>query len=124
MKEGFVRAILTTNFDRLTENALREAGVEPAVIRSEDDLSGAVPLIHSRCYVVKVHGDYLDTRIKNTDEELASYSPAMNNLLDRILDEHGLIVCGWSGGGIMHCVQLSHERLTGVSRRSGQRGDR
>ena len=52
VKEGFVRVILTTNFDRLMENGLREAGIEPTVIRSEDDLSGAVPLIHSRCYAV------------------------------------------------------------------------
>jgi hypothetical protein len=46
---------------------------------------------------VKLHGDYLDSRIKNTNEELGAYSAPMNSLLDRILDEHGLIACGWSG---------------------------
>ena len=94
---GHVRVIITTNFDRLTENALRENGVEPTVISSDDNLKGAVPLIHSRCYVVKIHGDYLDTRIRNTDAELGEYTPELNILLDRIIDEHGLIVCGWSG---------------------------
>jgi hypothetical protein len=94
---GHVRVIITTNFDRLIENALREAGVEPTVISSDDALKGAVPLIHSRCYVVKIHGDYLDTRIRNTDTELGDYTPVLNTLLDRIIDEHGLIVCGWSG---------------------------
>ncbi|WP_338835174.1 SIR2 family protein [Bradyrhizobium septentrionale] len=94
---GHVRVIITTNFDRLTENALRENGVEPTVISSDDSLKGAVPLIHSRCYVVKIHGDYLDTRIRNTDAELGEYTPELNTLLDRIIDEHGLIVCGWSG---------------------------
>ncbi len=93
---GFVRVIITTNFDRLLENALRDAGIEPMVIASDDDVKGAVPLIHSRCAVVKVHGDYLDTRIRNTEIELSSYSDEMNTLLDRIFDEHGLIVCGWS----------------------------
>lgn len=97
VREGFVRVILTTNFDRLMENALREVGVEPTVIRSDDDLLGAVPLTHSRCYLVKLHGDYLDNRIKNTNEELTIYSAPMDALLDRILDEHGLIACGWSG---------------------------
>jgi hypothetical protein len=97
VREGFVRVVLTTNFDRLMENALREAGVEPTVIRSDDDLRGAVPLTHSRCFLVKLHGDYLDSRIKNTGEELAAYSAPMNALLDRILDEHGLVACGWSG---------------------------
>jgi hypothetical protein len=94
---GHVRVIITTNFDRLIENALRENGVEPTVITSDDALKGAVPLIHSRCYVVKIHGDYLDTRIRNTDSELGAYTPELDTLLDRIIDEHGLIVCGWSG---------------------------
>lgn len=93
---GFVRVIITTNFDRLLENALREAGVEPTVIKSDDDLKGAIPLIHSRCFIIKVHGDYLDTRIRNTEAELSAYSTEMNALLDRIFDEHGLLVCGWS----------------------------
>jgi hypothetical protein len=97
VREGFIRVIVTTNFDRLLETALREAGIEPTVIRSDDDLSGAIPLIHSRSFVLKLHGDYLDTRIKNTDDELSSYSASMNGLLDRILDDHGLVVCEWSG---------------------------
>ncbi len=54
--EGFFKALITTNFDRLLETALREAGVEPTVIRSVDDLAGANPMMHSRCYVVKLHG--------------------------------------------------------------------
>ena len=97
VRDGFIRVIITTNFDRLIENALRETGIEPTVIKSVDDLKGAVPLTHSKCFVVKVHGDYLDTRIRNTDQELTSYSPEMDNLLDRIIDEHGLIISGWSG---------------------------
>lgn len=60
-------------------------------------MAGAVPLVHSRCYVIKLHGDYLDTRIRNTESELATYSPQLNQLLDRIFDEYGLIVSGWSG---------------------------
>jgi hypothetical protein len=97
VQAGYIKVILTTNFDRLIENALREVGVEPTVIGSDDALKGAVPLIHSRCYVVKLHGDYLDTRILNTEAELSVYSPSVNALLDRIIDEHGLIVSGWSG---------------------------
>lgn len=96
VQSGYVRVILTTNFDRLMESALRDVGVEPTVIASEDALRGAVPLIHSRRYVVKLHGDYLDTRILNTETELSKYTSAMNKLLDRIIDEHGLIVSGWS----------------------------
>jgi hypothetical protein len=75
--DGAVCVILTTNFDRLIENALHEAGIEPTVIASEDALAGATPLIHARCIVIKLHGDHLDRRIKNTDAELGGYAPTI-----------------------------------------------
>lgn len=93
---GFVKVIITTNFDRLMEIALADVGITPTVLSSPDLVHGAIPLIHTRCCVFKVHGDYLDTRIKNTPEELSSYPPEFDTLLDRIFDEFGLIVCGWS----------------------------
>ena len=97
VRAGYLRVIVTTNFDRLMENALREQGIEPTVIASADALAGAEPLTHSRCYVLKLHGDYKDARILNTDQELSAYPDAYNRLLDRIFDEYGLIICGWSG---------------------------
>lgn len=97
VRAGYVRVIVTTNFDRLMENALREQGVEPTVVASADALAGAEPLTHSRCYVLKLHGDYKDARILNTDQELSAYPDTYNQMLDRIFDEHGLIICGWSG---------------------------
>jgi hypothetical protein len=96
-KAGAVKVIVTTNFDRLIENALRDEGVEPTVIAREDAIAGAEPLGQARCTVIKVHGDYLDSRIKNTDGELASYGAAMNALLDQVFDHFGLTVVGWSG---------------------------
>lgn len=95
--QGFIKVIITTNFDRLMEKALAEEGVEPTVLSTPDQVQGALPLIHTQCCVFKVHGDYLDTRIKNTPSELEEYPPEFDQLLDRIFDEFGLIVCGWSG---------------------------
>lgn len=97
VRSGHIRVIVTTNFDRLMENALREEGVEPTVVSSVDTMKGAEPLTHSTCYVFKVHGDYKDTRILNTEEELDGYPKEFDGLLDRIFDEYGLIICGWSG---------------------------
>lgn len=94
--QGYVRVVVTTNFDRLIEQALEHAGVHPTVVSSPDDAVGMVPLVHAPCVVVKVHGDYLDTRIRNASEELASYDVAIDELLDRIFSEYGLVVCGWS----------------------------
>jgi hypothetical protein len=96
VRAGYIRVILTTNFDRLMENALRDEGVEPTVISSLDALRGAQPIAHSRCYLVKLHGDYKDSRILNTESELKSYPQKINALLDRVFDEYGLIVVGWS----------------------------
>ena len=94
---GIVRVVITTNFDRLIENAMREEGVEPTIIASADAIRGATPLVQTKCMVIKVHGDYLDARIKNTDAELESYPRAMNRLLDQVFDNFGLLVVGWSG---------------------------
>ncbi len=94
---GYLRVIITTNFDRLMEKALEEVGVAATVISTTDQLGGALPLAHSGATVIKLHGDYLDTRIKNTELELAAYDAELNRVLDRIFDEYGLIVSGWSG---------------------------
>lgn len=93
---GYIRVIVTTNFDRLLEQALEAAGIVPTVISSADATLGAMPLAHSRCTVIKVHGDYLDTRLKNTSDEIGLYDDATNRLLDQVFDQYGLIVCGWS----------------------------
>ena len=97
VRRGYIKVIVTTNFDRLTETALREIGVEPTVVASVDALSGAEAIAHSVCYILKLHGDYKDARILNTDAELSAYPTEFDLLLDRIFDEYGLIVCGWSG---------------------------
>jgi hypothetical protein len=94
---GHIRVIVTTNFDRLLERALEDAGVVPTIISTPDSIEGALPLPHTSCCVIKVHGDYLDSRIKNTPAELSKYDERVDRLLDRILDEFGLVVCGWSG---------------------------
>lgn len=93
---GYVRVILTTNFDRLTETALHAIGLQPTVISTTDQLAGALPLSHAGPTVIKLNGDYRDTRIKNTEGELDTYDAEWNKMLDRIFDEYGLIICGWS----------------------------
>ena len=93
---GHIRLFVTTNFDRLIEQALEAAGVTPRVLSTPDSILGSPPLSQAGCTVLKLHGDYLDTRIKNTPAELDSYDESVDALLDRIIEEHGFIVCGWS----------------------------
>ncbi|MEV8015260.1 SIR2 family protein [Streptomyces sp. NPDC086554] len=94
---GLVRVVLTTNFDRLIETALREAGIEPTVVAHPDDATGLAPLHTLNCLVVHLHGDYLNpTSMLNTPEELDRYSPQVDVLLDRVFADYGLAVAGWS----------------------------
>ena len=93
---GYIKVIITTNFDRLIESALAEEGIQPQVLSTVDQMRGRVPIIHEPCTVLKLHGDYLHTDIRNTAQELEKYSPEHDGLLDDIFDEFGLIVCGWS----------------------------
>ncbi|MCX4399485.1 SIR2 family protein (plasmid) [Streptomyces sp. NBC_00053] len=94
---GHVRIVLTTNFDRLMETALRQVGIEPTVVAHPDDVAGLAPLHTLSCLVVHVHGDYLNpTSMLNTPEELSSYDPAVDELLDRIFADYGLVISGWS----------------------------
>lgn len=95
-KSGYLRVILTTNFDRLLEMALNDEGITPQVICHEDDIDGAIPLVHSPFTIVKINGDYIDCRFRNTAEELDFYPTKLKNYLQRIFSEFGLITCGWS----------------------------
>lgn len=93
----YVRVVITTNFDPLLEQAMEALGINPTVVSSPDAAEGIPPLSHASRLVIKVNGDYRDARIKNSAAELEQYDSRMNVLLDRVFDEFGLVVCGWSG---------------------------
>ena len=97
-KEGYIRVILTTNFDRLLEKALEAEGVTPQVISHEGAIAQATPLMHSdRPTIVKINGDYRDCKFRNTTEELDEYPEEMKQYLQRVFEDYGLVTCGWSG---------------------------
>ncbi|WP_167372266.1 SIR2 family protein [Rhodococcus koreensis] len=96
VKRGTVRVILTTNFDRLTEQALEAEGIAPQVISRPEAVKGMAPLAHARATVIKLHGDYADLETRNTPEELEQYPAEWNNLLDQVFDQYGLLISGWS----------------------------
>ncbi len=97
IEQKFVKVIITTNFDRLLEKALSDLNINPRVVSSSDDIEGLPSLVHmERPLIIKVNGDYLDSRIKNTPEELENYTSEMNQLLTEIFSEYGLIISGWS----------------------------
>ncbi|MFT3860040.1 SIR2 family protein [Micropruina sp.] len=96
VKRGTVKVIVTTNFDRLMEQALDAVGVAPQVISRPEAVAGMKPLVHAPATVIKLHGDYLDLGSRNTPSELEEYPDEWKTLLTRVLDEYGLVISGWS----------------------------
>ena len=96
-KEGYVKVILTTNFDSLIEDALAAENVTYQVVLHESDLEKITPIIHSKVpTIVKINGDYIDCRFRNTASELSSYPDELKVFLKGIFEDFGLITCGWS----------------------------
>lgn len=96
VKEGYIKVIITTNFDRLIENALKELGIEPTVISNPEHIENSIPLIHSNITIIKINGDYLDTTFLNIKSELENYDNRLVNIIKFIFENFGLITCGWS----------------------------
>ena len=95
---GHLRVIVTLNFDRLIEQALRAADIEPTVVATPEDAEGLAPVHTHRALVVHLHGDYLNpASMLNTETELAGYHKPMRRLLRTLLRNYGLIAVGWSG---------------------------
>lgn len=112
-KNRYIKVVITTNFDRLLETALQDVGVTPQVIRYVDDIDGALPLVHSSFTIIKINGDYLDCRFLNTESELADYPPKLKDYLLRVINEFGIISCGWSAKwdtGLVSTIRQSENR--------------
>ena len=75
-----------------------------------------IPLQHTACTVIKLHGDYQQANLINTDIELAQYHPEWLGLLRRVLGEYGLITVGWSG---QSDTALRREIVAAAGRRYG-----
>ena len=78
------------------ERALEDLGIVPTVLSTADQVEGSTPLDHLDCCLFKLHGDYIDSRLRNTPSELDDYPEPIKQLLHRIFDDYGIVVCGWS----------------------------
>lgn len=96
MAAGYIRIALTTNFDLLLEEAVRQEGVEPVVVSTVDAIGGMEPLHTQRCVVVHLHGDYLNPGVLNTEDELGSYPRPVETVVNQVFNEYGLLIAGWS----------------------------
>jgi len=93
---GAIKVIVTTNFDDLLEQAIRDVGVAPQIITTAGQIENMDPLHSRMCTIIKVHGDYKSAWMLNTESELRAYESDQRGLLHRIFNEYPVIVSGWS----------------------------
>lgn len=98
VEKGFVEVILTTNFDSLIEDAIHTATKSSPKTAAHNDSVRDVLVTEKVPRVIKLHGDYLFSDIKNTTTETATLTENMREKLRAFLGEKGLIVIGYSGG--------------------------
>lgn len=107
VEKNLVKCIITTNFDRLMEEALKNKGISFDVVASKNDLDDLKPREHSNCRILKLHGDYQKSNIKNTVNELEKLETELEEELNDILNKYGVVTVGYSGSdnGVMKCFE-------------------
>jgi tetratricopeptide (TPR) repeat protein len=105
---GHIRAIVTSNFDRLIEVAFRKLDVPLDVhyqashfekLANEFEESS---LRQSRCQLLKLHGSVDDhyTLVDTLAQRMRGFSPAICSCLRHLLRNHYWLFMGYSGGDL------------------------
>jgi hypothetical protein len=107
---NYLDVIFTTNFDSLLEDAIRGNGncLTPKVASHSDSIADVL-LTEPGPKVIKLHGDYLFSDIRNTKEETERLTINMRQKLRSFLREKGLIVIGYSGND--HSIMSIFEQI-------------
>ncbi len=98
VRDGYFRTILTTNFDDLVHDAIfRYSGKKPVVCAFDSQVA-TVRMVSPRPKVIKLHGDFLYSSIRNVGGEVARLDINMRDKFEQTCANYGLIVLGYSGG--------------------------
>lgn len=98
-RRGLIRVFVTTNFDDLMETALRNAGLDPYVVVTNEDAVNAVPLQRHDAVVIHVHGHWQQaSSMRNTVDELGAYPDWVADIARDALRGYGRTIVGWAAG--------------------------
>jgi tetratricopeptide (TPR) repeat protein len=108
MASSYINTIITTNFDDLVYSACTSyTGIRP-IVYAYGVLASEMRVTTPRPKILKLHGDYLYSTIRNTRFELdrPAGDPSaieaerlnMSRQVRQVLSEYGLVVVGYSGG--------------------------
>lgn len=96
---GYFRTVITTNFDDLIYIASTTFTPTRPVVYSLGGFATEMTLTSERPRVLKLHGDFLYSSLKNTGEEIKYQDTNMKKEVQKVLEEYdGIIVVGYSGG--------------------------
>ena len=94
---NYINTVLTTNFDDLVNEACATFTDSRPVTYAYGVMVSDLRIGNPRPRILKLHGDYLYSRLKNSHGELAFQDPNMSRSVQLLLNEYGLIVVGYSG---------------------------
>jgi hypothetical protein len=94
---GFLDAVFTTNFDTLMEEGIYKVIGSAVKVAAHAETVSDILVTETCPKVIKLHGDYLFSDIRNTEEETKTITRSMHQKLRTFLSERGLIVLGYSG---------------------------
>lgn len=104
-QSGVLRAVVTTNFDRLIELACEAQGVQHAVFCSPADfaeLAGSFPQV--ALPILKVHGsvDRRDTMVDTLRQRVLGRPAALEAALAQLFSRHAVLIVGFSGADLAY----------------------
>jgi hypothetical protein len=96
-RDHLSRTAITTNFDKLLENAFSAIGEsECQAIRMSEEVR-FWRQVRDKCYLLKLHGDYDTHNLLNTEEETVTLDVEIVAKAQNVLVNAGLLVLGSAG---------------------------
>jgi len=97
MASNYINTIITTNFDDLVYSACTSYTSIRPIVYAYGILASEMRITAQRPKILKLHGDYLYSALKNTEMEISIQDSNMARQVLQVLSEYGLIVAGYSG---------------------------
>lgn len=97
IRAGHFNLVFTTNFDDLVNEALTRFIGYNAVVCAADSEVGSINASTARAKIIKLHGDYLFKKLKNTVDELARLTANMERKFAEFARQCGMVVLGYAG---------------------------
>lgn len=107
IRSGHFNLVFTTNFDDLVSEALTQYVRYNAVMCAADSDVATINASTARAKIVKLHGDYLFKRLKNTLDDLEQLDPNMERKFREFAQQCGMLVLGYAGRdhSVMHVLE-------------------